>query len=72
MLSDIDMPRLNGFDLTHQIRTDPAFRHLPIVLVTSLDSQVDRERGLAAGADAYIVKRAFDQQVLLETIARLL
>lgn len=72
VLSDIDMPRLNGFDLTHQIRTDPAFRHLPIVLVTSLDSQVDRERGLAAGADAYIVKRAFDQQVLLETIARLL
>ncbi len=72
VLSDIDMPRLNGFDLTRQIRTDPAFRHLPIVLVTSLDSQADRERGLAAGADAYIVKRAFDQQVLLETIARLL
>lgn len=72
VLSDIDMPRLNGFDLTRQIRTDPAFRHLPVVLVTSLDSPVDRERGLAAGADAYIVKRAFDQQALLETIARLL
>lgn len=72
VLSDIDMPRLDGFDLTRQIRTDPAFRHLPVVLVTSLDSPADRERGLAAGADAYIVKRAFDQQTLLETIARLL
>jgi two-component system chemotaxis sensor kinase CheA len=72
LLSDIDMPRLNGFDLTSQIRSDPQFRHLPIVLVTSLDSQADRERGVAAGADAYIVKRSFDQQNLLETITRLL
>ncbi|WP_322817194.1 response regulator [Chloroflexus sp.] len=72
VLSDIDMPCLNGFELTRQIRTDPAFCHLPVVLVTSLDSPADLERGLAAGADAYIVKRAFDQQTLLETIARLL
>lgn len=72
VLSDVDMPRLNGFELTERIRSDPQLRHLPVVLVTSLDSPTDRERGLAAGADAYIVKRAFDQQALLATIARLL
>jgi two-component system chemotaxis sensor kinase CheA len=72
LLSDIDMPRLNGFDLTTRLRADTQFRHLPIVLVTSLDSPADRERGVAAGADAYIVKRSFDQQALLETIAQLL
>lgn len=72
VLSDVDMPRLNGFELTERIRSDPHLRQLPVVLVTSLDSPTDRERGLAAGADAYIVKRAFDQQALLATIARLL
>jgi two-component system chemotaxis sensor kinase CheA len=72
LLSDIDMPNLNGFDLTTQVRNDPVLKHLPIVLVTSLDTPSDRERGLAAGADAYIVKRAFDQQTLLDTIAHLI
>ncbi len=72
VLSDVDMPRINGFELTERIRSDPQLRSIPVVLVTSLDSSADRERGLAAGADAYIVKRAFDQQALLATIARLL
>lgn len=72
LLSDIDMPRLNGFDLTTKVRADLHFQHLPVVLVTSLDTAADRERGIAAGADAYIVKRTFDQQVLLDTIAQLL
>ncbi|MBX0330655.1 chemotaxis protein CheW, partial [Oscillochloris sp. ZM17-4] len=71
LLSDIDMPRINGFELTCQVRGDPKLRNLPVVLVTSLDSADDRERGVSAGADAYIVKRAFDQQVLLDTISRL-
>jgi two-component system chemotaxis sensor kinase CheA len=72
MLSDIDMPRLNGFDLTARVRADARFQHLPIVLVTSLDTAEDRERGISAGADAYIVKRQFEQQILLDTIARLI
>lgn len=71
LLSDIDMPRMNGFDLTRQVRGDSRLRNLPVVLVTSLDSPEDRERGVSAGADAYIVKRAFDQQVLLDTLGRL-
>lgn len=72
LLSDIDMPNLNGFDLTSQVRSDPQLKHLPIVLMTSLDTPADRERGLSAGADAYIVKRAFDQQSLLDTISHLI
>lgn len=72
LLSDIDMPRLNGFELTTQIRADAHLEHLPIILVTSLDTPADRERGIAAGADAYIVKRNFDQQVLLDTIKQLI
>jgi two-component system chemotaxis sensor kinase CheA len=71
LLSDVDMPRINGFDLTAQVRADARFQHLPVVLVTSLDTPADRERGIAAGADAYIVKRTFEQQALLETVARL-
>jgi two-component system, chemotaxis family, sensor kinase CheA len=71
LISDIDMPRLNGFELTSMLRSEQQFQHLPIVLVTSLDTPADRERGIAAGADAYIVKRSFDQQLLLDTIAQL-
>lgn len=72
LLSDIDMPRVNGFELTAQVRADQSLKHVPIVLVTSLDTPADRERGIAAGADAYIVKKAFDQQALLDTIEQLI
>ena len=54
------------------LRRDAALRHLPVVLVTSLGDQAHRERGVAVGADAYIVKSSFDQDQLLTTIGRLL
>jgi two-component system chemotaxis sensor kinase CheA len=66
------MPRMNGLELTAAIRRDERWRHLPIVLVTSLDTPEHVERGAAAGADAYIVKGRFDQNELLQTIGRLL
>lgn len=72
LLSDVDMPRLTGFELTARVRAEPRLHHLPVVLVTSLDTPADRERGIAAGADAYLVKRGFDQHALLDTIAGLL
>jgi two-component system, chemotaxis family, sensor kinase CheA len=71
IVSDIDMPRMNGLDLTVKIKRDQRFAEMPVILVTSLDSPADRERGLDAGADAYIVKHAFDQRSLLETIEQL-
>ena len=68
LVSDIDMPELDGIALTAKVRGDPKLRDLRVVLVTALESAEDRERGLHAGADAYIVKSSFDQDSLLRTI----
>jgi two-component system chemotaxis sensor kinase CheA len=72
VVSDVDMPRMNGFGLTAKIRNDKQLEDLPVVLVTSLDSQKDREHGVDAGANAYIIKSSFDQSTLLDAIRRLL
>jgi len=72
VVSDVEMPRMGGFDLTTRIRADARFSELPVVLVTALDSREDRERGVDAGANAYIVKSGFDQGNLLEVIGRLI
>jgi two-component system chemotaxis sensor kinase CheA len=71
VVSDVEMPRLNGFDLTARIRADRRLADLPVVLVTALASPRDRERGVEVGASAYIVKSEFDQGNLLEIIRRL-
>jgi len=70
VVSDVDMPRMNGFVLTEKIRADPVYADIPVILVTSLDSREDREHGITVGASAYIVKSSFDQSNLLEVISR--
>jgi two-component system chemotaxis sensor kinase CheA len=72
VVTDIEMPRMDGFELTRQIRASERFRDLPVILVTGLDSQRDKERGAQAGANAYLVKSEFDQGGLLDAIGRLL
>ncbi len=72
VVSDVEMPRMDGFTLTETIRGTPRFRDLPVVLVTGRASPADRARGLDVGANAYLVKSDFDQQHLLETLAQLL
>jgi len=72
VVSDVDMPRMNGFNLTEKIRGDKKLADLPVVLVTALGSPKDKERGIDVGANAYIVKSSFDQSNLLETIRRLI
>lgn len=72
LVSDVEMPRLDGFGLTTRIRTDRRLSDLPVVLVTALATREDRERGVEAGADAYIAKGGFDQQTLLATVQRLI
>ncbi len=72
VVSDVEMPRLDGYGLTEAIRRDERLKHLPIILITSLARPEDRARGAQAGADAYIVKGEFDQRVLLETLRGLL
>lgn len=70
VVSDIEMPRLNGFDLTARIRHDARFGDRPVILVTGLSSPEDRARGIEVGANAYIVKSSFDQSDLLEALRR--
>ncbi|KMQ50333.1 Signal transduction histidine kinase CheA [Chitinispirillum alkaliphilum] len=72
VLSDIDMPRMNGFELTRKIREDKKLAQLPIVLISALESKEDIQRGIEAGANAYIVKSRFDNTNLIETVKRLI
>jgi two-component system chemotaxis sensor kinase CheA len=72
VVSDVEMPRMDGFGLTARIRADKQFTRLPVVLVTALGSREHRERGIDAGANAYIVKSSFDQSNLLEVVQRLI
>jgi two-component system chemotaxis sensor kinase CheA len=72
VLSDVDMPLLNGFQLTQTIRKSDQFRSLPVILITSNDDERSRERGLSAGASAYLTKGNFDQNVLMNLIEQFL
>jgi len=70
VVSDVDMPVMDGFELTSKIRNDKNLSKTPLILVTALESRSDRERGMDVGAEAYIVKSSFDQSNLLEVIKR--
>ncbi len=72
LVSDVEMPRKDGFELTETIRRSERFRDLPVVLFTSRANERDRARGIEVGADAYIVKSAFDQKDLLQAVQQLL
>jgi two-component system chemotaxis sensor kinase CheA len=72
VLSDVQMPHKDGFALTESIRQHERLAQLPVVLMTSLENETDRLRGLRAGASAYLTKSGFDHQTLLETVAALL
>jgi len=72
LVSDVEMPRMDGFDLTAKIRADQKLAELPVVLVTALGSREHQERGIDVGANAYIVKSSFDQSNLLEVIRKLI
>ncbi|HWA97683.1 MAG TPA: Hpt domain-containing protein [Pirellulales bacterium] len=72
VISDVQMPRLDGFGLLAEIKKDKRLAELPVILVTSLDKSEDQQRGLSLGADAYIVKRKFDHEDLLNTIRQII
>jgi two-component system chemotaxis sensor kinase CheA len=71
VLTDVQMPEMDGFELLEAIRADDEHSSLPVVIVTTLGDEDSRRRGAEGGADAYIVKEEFDQQTLLGTIERL-
>ncbi|MFZ4399700.1 MAG: hybrid sensor histidine kinase/response regulator [Bacteroidales bacterium] len=72
VVTDVEMPRMNGFELTSKIREDKRHADLPIILVTALETSEDKQRGMDVGANAYIVKSNFDKSNLIETIQRLI
>ena len=72
VVSDIEMPRMNGFELVSKIRSDKRFSELPAVLVSARESRKDQKRGMEVGASAYIVKSSFEQSNLVEVVERFL
>lgn len=71
LVTDIEMPNLDGFELTAQLRQIERFAHLPIVVVSTRERSEDRLRGLRAGADAYLTKQSLVATDLVETVRRL-
>lgn len=72
VVSDWQMPRLDGVGLARRIKAHPTLHRTPIILVTSLDSPEDRAAGLEAGADGYLVKREVERGKLLELVRQLM
>lgn len=72
LVSDVEMPRLDGFELTGRVRADKDLAELPVVLVTGLETPEHRERGIMVGASAYLNKSGFDQTNLIEVVRRLI
>jgi two-component system alkaline phosphatase synthesis response regulator PhoP len=71
ILLDINMPKLNGYAVCERIRANPAWQHIRIVLLTAKGREVEKEKGLALGADAYITK-PFSNQALIDKVQTLL
>lgn len=72
VLTDVEMPNMDGFSLTSRLREEERYRTVPIVIITSREREEDKRRGIEAGADAYIVKSDFEQSSLVETLHALL
>lgn len=72
VVSDIEMPRMDGFQLLSRVRSTSRLAGLPVILVTALSQASDRQRALDLGASAYVVKSRFDQDELLDTLQQLL
>jgi two-component system chemotaxis sensor kinase CheA len=72
VVTDVEMPRLDGLGLTRRIRARAGGAHLPVILLTSLESAESRARGAESGADAYFVKQAFEPGAFLSRVADLI
>jgi two-component system sensor histidine kinase and response regulator WspE len=72
VISDIDMPRMNGIEFVSHIKQDPRLKNIPVMIVSYKDREEDRNRGLEAGADYYITKGSFHDETLLDAVADLI
>lgn len=71
VVTDVEMPRMDGFSLTEKLRLEDAYKHTPIIIVSSRDKEEDKRKGMRAGANAYITKGTFEQSNLLSTVQML-
>jgi two-component system sensor histidine kinase and response regulator WspE len=72
VISDVDMPRLDGIELTKLIKQDPKLRAMPVMIVSYKDREEDRRRGLEAGADYYLTKGSFHDDTMLNAVRDLI
>jgi two-component system, chemotaxis family, sensor histidine kinase and response regulator WspE len=72
VITDIDMPRMNGIEVVTLIKKDLKLKSLPVMIVSYKDRPEDRRRGLEAGADYYLAKASFDEAALLQAVVNLI
>ncbi len=72
VVTDIQMPVMDGFELTQAIKGDERYKDIPVVIVSSCEAKEDKKRGMDVGASAYIVKSDFDTRTLIDMVASLL
>jgi len=72
VVSDVDMPRMNGIELVTRIKSDPRLKVLPVVIVSYKDREEDRRRGMQAGADYYLTKSSFHDASLIQAVRDLI
>jgi CheY-like chemotaxis protein len=71
VLSDVEMPGMDGFALTRTIRRTKGWENVPVIIMTSRGEEHARQAGLEAGCSAYLLKDDFDQDELVSTVRRL-
>lgn len=71
LITDVNMPIMDGFALTERVKSSPNFNKMPVIIVTSLDSESEKQRGIDVGANAYIVKNEFESGALLDIVSQL-
>jgi len=72
VITDIDMPRMNGIELVSQIKQNPSLNSLPVIIVSYKDREEDFIRGLDVGANHYLTKSSFHDDTLLEAVIDLI
>jgi two-component system sensor histidine kinase and response regulator WspE len=72
LVTDVDMPRMDGIELVSLVRQDSRFTTLPVIIVSYKDREMDRARGLEAGADYYLTKGSFQDETLVRAVEELI
>jgi two-component system sensor histidine kinase and response regulator WspE len=72
VVTDVDMPRMDGIELAALIKKDPELRSIPVMIVSYKDREEDKMRGLEAGADYYLTKGSFHDETLLQAVVDLI